>query len=109
MTAILLGPFYLAANRSVHSTAQPNAVNNTLANSFRFHDRPRSALRHRCKVMTLTPSVRNFALQFALVAKSFACASFVAISALECLFFLAIGPLVRRRISVSAIHNEVEV
>jgi hypothetical protein len=33
MTAILLGPFYLAATRSVRSTAQPNAVNNTLASA----------------------------------------------------------------------------
>jgi hypothetical protein len=33
MTAILLGPFYLAAARSVRSTAQPNALNNTLTSA----------------------------------------------------------------------------
>src|SRR6516225_3304264 len=40
--------------------------------------------------MTLTPSVRAMSLcSFPRVANSFACASFVAISALECLLFLA--------------------
>ena len=49
-------------------------------------------MRHRCKVMTLTPSVRAMSLcSFPCVARPFACASFVAISALECLFFLAIS------------------
>src|SRR5215471_14265943 len=43
--------------------------------------------------MTLTPSVRATSLcNFPCVTNSFACASFVAISALECLFFLAIDP-----------------
>jgi hypothetical protein len=43
--------------------------------------------------MTLTPSVRAISLcSFPRIAKSFACASFVAISTLECLFFLAIAP-----------------
>jgi hypothetical protein len=42
--------------------------------------------------MTLTPSVRAISLcSFPRIAKSFACASFVAISTLECLFFLAIA------------------
>src|SRR6516165_5748733 len=50
------------------------------------------ALRHRCKVMALTPSVRAISLcSFPCVARSFACASFVAISAVECLLFLAIA------------------
>jgi hypothetical protein len=49
-------------------------------------------LRHRCKVMTLTPSVRAISLcNFPCVANLFACASFVAISTLECLFLLAIA------------------
>jgi hypothetical protein len=55
---------------------------------------PGGALRHRCKVMTLTPSVRAISLcNFPCVANSFACASFVAISALEYLVFLAHGGL----------------
>jgi hypothetical protein len=40
------------------------------------------------KVMTLTPSVRATSL---CVTNSFACVSFVAISALECLFFFTIA------------------
>jgi hypothetical protein len=49
-------------------------------------------LRHRCKVMTLTPSVRAISLcNFPCVANLFACASFVAISTLECLFVSAIA------------------
>src|SRR5262249_11045958 len=51
-----------------------------------------SSLRHRCKVMTLTPSVRAISLcSFPCLAKSFACASFVATSALECRFTLAMA------------------
>src|SRR5262245_55005096 len=51
-----------------------------------------SALRHRCKVMTLTPSVRAISLcGFPCLAKSFACASFVATSTLEYRFNLAIA------------------
>ena len=50
------------------------------------------ALRHRCKVMTLTPSVRTISVcSFPCLAKSFACASFVATSTLECRFCLAIA------------------
>ena len=50
---------------------------------------PGSALRHRCKVMTLTPSVRAISrCSFPRVANSFARASFVAIFNLEC-FLLA--------------------
>src|SRR5258707_550498 len=46
--------------------------------------------------MTLTPSVRAISLcNFPCVTNSFACASFVAISALECLFFLAIAACLR--------------
>src|SRR6516165_2148438 len=46
--------------------------------------------------MTLTPSVRAISLcSFPRAAKSFACASLVAISALECLFFLAIAACIR--------------
>jgi hypothetical protein len=42
--------------------------------------------------MTLTPSVRAISLcNFPCVANLFACASFVAISTLECLFLLAIA------------------
>src|SRR5215471_11712938 len=53
---------------------------------------PSSALRHRCKVMTLTPSVRAISLcGFPCLAKSFACASFVATSTLEYRFNLAIA------------------
>src|SRR5262249_60492747 len=52
---------------------------------------PGGALRHRCKVITLTPSARAISLcNFPCVANSFACASLLAISALECLFLLAI-------------------
>src|SRR5215471_18542601 len=55
-----------------------------------------SALRHRCKVMTLTPSVRAMSLcSFPCVARPFACASFVAISALECFLFLAVAACIR--------------
>ena len=44
--------------------------------------------------MTLTPSVRAMSLcSLPCVAKSLACASLVAISALECFFFLAIEVL----------------
>jgi hypothetical protein len=51
-----------------------------------------SSLRHRCKVMTLTPSVRAISLcSFPCLAKSFACASFVATSTLECRFTLAMA------------------
>ena len=57
---------------------------------------PGGALRHRCKVMTLTPSVRAISLcSFPCVARSFACASFDAISTLECLFLLAIAACIR--------------
>jgi len=53
-------------------------------------------LRHRYKVMTLTPSVRAMSLcSFPCVTRPFACASFVAISALECLLFLAIAACIR--------------
>src|SRR5215471_10759520 len=46
--------------------------------------------------MTLTPSVRAISLcSFPCVARSFACASFDAISTLECLFFLAIAASLR--------------
>src|SRR5262245_22270556 len=46
--------------------------------------------------MTLTPSVRAMSLcSFPRVANSFACASFVAISALECLLFLTIAACIR--------------
>ena len=46
--------------------------------------------------MTLTPSVRAMSLcSFPRVANSFACASFVAISALEWLLFLAIAAFIR--------------
>ena len=56
----------------------------------------RIALCHRCKVMTLTPSRRAISLcNFPCVARSFACASFVAISTLECLFLLAIAACIR--------------
>src|SRR5262245_17664236 len=49
-----------------------------------------SSLRHRCKVMTLTPSMRAISLcSFPRLAKSFACASFVATSTRECRFTLA--------------------
>jgi hypothetical protein len=45
-------------------------------------------VRHRYKVMTLTPSVRAISLcNLPWVANSFARASFVAISTSECLFF----------------------
>jgi hypothetical protein len=55
-------------------------------------------LRHRCEVMTLTPCLRAILLcSFPCVARSFACASFVAISILECLFFLAIAFTLPRR------------
>jgi hypothetical protein len=51
-----------------------------------------SALRHRCKVMTLTPSVRAISLcSFPCLAKSFACASLVATSTRECRFTLAMA------------------
>jgi hypothetical protein len=51
-----------------------------------------SSLRHRCKVMTLTPSVRAISLcSFPCLAKSFACASFVATSTRECRFTLAMA------------------
>src|SRR5215471_4205705 len=54
--------------------------------------RPSASLRHRCKVTTLTPSVRAISLcGFPCLAKSFACASFVATSTLECRFGLAIA------------------
>jgi hypothetical protein len=53
---------------------------------------PSASLRHRCKVITLTPSVRAISLcSFPCLAKSFACASFVATSTLECRFLLAIA------------------
>ena len=53
---------------------------------------PGGALRHRCKVTTLTPSVRAISLcSFPCLAKSFACASFVATSTLECRFSPAIA------------------
>jgi hypothetical protein len=56
-----------------------------------------SRVRHRCKVMTLTPSVRAISLcNLPCVAKSFACASFVEISILECLFFVAVAACLRR-------------
>src|SRR5215467_9081605 len=46
--------------------------------------------------MTLTPSVRAISLcSFPCVARSFACASFDAISTLECFFFLAIAACIR--------------
>src|SRR5215510_11748558 len=46
--------------------------------------------------MTLTPSVRAMSLcSFPRVASSFACASFVAISALECLLFLTVSACIR--------------
>jgi hypothetical protein len=46
--------------------------------------------------MTLTPSVRAISLcSFPCVARSFACASFDAISTLECLFFLGIAASLR--------------
>src|SRR5215469_6639874 len=46
--------------------------------------------------MTLTPSMRAISLcNFPCVTNSFACVSFVAISALECFFFLAIGASLR--------------
>src|SRR5262245_27773054 len=46
--------------------------------------------------MTLTPSVRAISLcSFPCVARSFACASFHAISTLECLFFLVIAASLR--------------
>src|SRR5262249_59024938 len=49
------------------------------------------ALRHRCKVITLTPSARAISLcNLPCVANPFACASLLAISALECLFLSAI-------------------
>jgi hypothetical protein len=52
--------------------------------------------------MTLTPSVRAISLcSFPCAAKSFACASFAAISALECFFFLAMGSL---RSSSDVVH-----
>ena len=54
--------------------------------------RPSASLRHRCKVTTLTPSVRAISLcSFPCLAKSFACASFVATSTLECRFGLTIA------------------
>ena len=50
---------------------------------------PSASLRHRCKVMTLTPSVRAISLcSFPCLAKLFARASFVATSTLECHFRL---------------------
>jgi hypothetical protein len=53
---------------------------------------PSASLRHRCKVITLTPSVRAISLcSFPRLAKSFACASFVATSTLEYRFCLAIA------------------
>src|SRR5215813_11191200 len=53
---------------------------------------PGGALCHRRKVMTLTPSVRAISLcSFPCVANSSACANFVAISTLECLFLLGIA------------------
>src|SRR5262245_4799779 len=46
--------------------------------------------------MTLTPSVRAISLcSFPCVARSFASASFVAISTLECLFFLTLAACIR--------------
>src|SRR6516165_8239905 len=46
--------------------------------------------------MTLTPSLRAISLcSFPCVANSFACANFVAISALECFFLLAIAACIR--------------
>ena len=49
------------------------------------------ALRHRYKVITLTPSARAISLcNLPRVAHSFACASLLAISTLECLFLLII-------------------
>jgi hypothetical protein len=51
---------------------------------------PSAFLRHRCKVATPTPSVRAISLcSFPCLAKSFACASFVATSTLECRFIAA--------------------
>ena len=53
---------------------------------------PSASLRHRCKVITLTPSVRAISLcSFPCLAKSSARASFVATSTLECHFCLAIA------------------
>src|SRR6516225_4866478 len=53
--------------------------------------RPRGARRHRYKVITLTPSARAISLcNLPRVAHSFACASLLAISTLECLFLLII-------------------
>ena len=51
-----------------------------------------ASLRHRCKVHILTPSVRAISLcSCPCLAKSFACASFVATSTLECRFSPAIA------------------
>src|SRR6516165_8753263 len=66
------------------------------------------ALRHRCKVMTLTPSVRAISLcSFPCVARSFACASFDAISTLEYLFFLAIAASLRPANVIAACWNVI--
>ena len=60
------------------------------------HCGPGGALCHRCKVMTLTPSVRAISrCSFPCVANSSACANFVAISTLECLFLLGIAACIR--------------
>jgi hypothetical protein len=57
-------------------------------------------LRHRCNVMTLMPSARAISLcSLPRVAKSFACASFVAISALECRFICVIPDSSRPSVS----------
>src|SRR5262249_22103336 len=54
--------------------------------------RPSASLRHRCTLTTLTPSVRAISLcGFPCLAKSFACASFVATFTLECRLRLAIA------------------
>ena len=59
---------------------------------LRVRLRSSASLRHRCKVTTLTPSVRAISLcGFPCLAKAFACASFVATFTLECRLRLAIA------------------
>jgi hypothetical protein len=69
---------------------------------------PSNALRHRCKVMTLTPSVRAISLcNFPCLAKRFACASFFAISALECCFFCLGIPVAFNHFASGAAPGEI--
>ena len=79
-------------NKSSRSTRVKNVLSLQVA---RERTRQAKAASDR-KVMTLTRSVRAMSLcSFPRVANSFACASFVAISALECFLFLAIAACIR--------------